>query len=108
MAIAINPSTALVNASTAASGMQAVTNPDDYREHQYLVTLSVAGTVTIQGSVDGTRYGALNDADDGGAAQITATGTIRVRGVWPYMRISWAGNTGTLTVDLVQHDDRQT
>ena len=75
MALAHNPTSALVS-SAAATGTQVVTDADDYRRHTFAVTISSNGTVTAQGSVDGTRWVDATDPDTGTTAEVTATGSI--------------------------------
>ncbi len=87
----------LIN-TAVASGATSITSPSAARKHQFLVAISAAGTVTPEWSVDGTRWAAASDP-------LTATGTVYLDGVYPYLRLSWAGNTGTITVDAVRTDD---
>lgn len=67
---------------------------------------TVGGTITLQGSIDGTNYKALNTVDTQTAlATITATdasNTYHYRlsgGNFPYLRVSWTG-TGTMSATV--------
>ena len=70
------------------------------------LTGTVGGTITLQGSIDGTNWKAVNTNDTQTAiATITATdasNTYHYRllgGGFPYYRISWTG-TGTMTATV--------
>lgn len=67
---------------------------------------TVGGTITLQGSLDGTNYKALNTVDTQTAlATITATDAsntyhYRLSGSpFPYYRVSWTG-TGTMSASF--------
>ena len=97
MPITYNSDAALIQ-STDASGSTEIANSDDYRRHQFGVTISSDATVTAEWSVTGTMWLPAADA-------LTATGTIYLDGIWPHLRISWTGNNGTVTVDHAEADD---
>mgnify|MGYP002128821950 FL=1 len=67
---------------------------------------TVGGTITLQGSIDGTNWKAINTNDSQTAlATITATdasNTYHYRlsgGNFPYLRVSWTG-TGTMSASF--------
>lgn len=97
MPYALHTTEALVN-STDAAGSTVIPQSDALEYHLALVTISASGSVVVEGSVNGTRWVPLSDA-------VTATDSIAVKALAPYMRVRWSGNTGTVTVDLVQHEE---
>lgn len=52
-----------------------------------------SGTVTFEGSVDGTNWYTLLDGFDGTALTLTASGMARVAGDHPWVRATVAGST---------------
>ena len=100
MALSMNITTSLVS-STDATGTQTITDADGFHKHQFAVTIGAAGTVTAEWSSDGTRWAKAADA-------VTATDTIYLDGTYPRLRLSWAGNTGTITIDHVASDESAT
>lgn len=67
---------------------------------------TVGGTITLQGSIDGTNWKALNTNDTSTAlATITATDATNtyhwrlLGGGFPYYRVSWTG-TGTMVATV--------
>lgn len=68
---------------------------------------TVAGTITLQGSLDGTNFHALNTLDSQTAlATITAADATRsyswtiTGGRYPYYRVSWTATTATFVAYL--------
>ena len=90
---------ALVNASAAAAGAQAVTRPQDGFRHLFLVTMTVAGTVWVEAAVDiapaPLRWVVISGT-------VMTTDCIAVEGNFTNLRVAWSGNTGTITVDLIR------
>lgn len=100
--IAHNQLPALVSASAAGSGAVAVPLASSYHRHSALVTLTAAGSVQFEASINGTRW------VPAGAA-VTASGLLGpLLGVYPHLRVAWTGNNGAVTVDVIQSDDHPT
>ena len=94
--IAHQVTTALIS-STDATGATVVTNPANYWNHNLAITISAAATVTVQQSIDASKWVDV-------AASATSTSSVFLQGVFNNLRIVWTGNTGTLTVDMIQSD----
>jgi hypothetical protein len=91
--------TALVSASAALAGSQAITDADGYHRHAALVTLTAAGSVQFEASTTGARWVPAG-------TPVTASGLLGpLEGVYPMLRVAWTGNNGAVTVDLIQSDD---
>jgi hypothetical protein len=95
--ITLHATEALVS-STDATGSAAIPQSDQLEYHLVLVTVSAAANVRVEGSANGTRWVPLSDF-------ATATDSIAVKGVAPHMRVFWSDNTGTVTADLIQHEE---
>jgi hypothetical protein len=91
---------ALVNASAAAAGAAAVTRPRDAYRHMFLVTLTAAGSVWVEAAVMTVAPAPLRWVPISGA--VTVTDSIAVEGNFTNLRVSWAGNADTVTVDLIR------
>ncbi len=89
-----------VGAESAADAVL-ISGASDWREYQFGVGIGTAAAVVAEWSATGAGRWV-----PAAPARVTS-GTIQFRGVYPYLRIRWAGNTGTLTVDMVRSDDRQ-
>lgn len=86
---------------TDASGSVSVTRPSDYREHTFMVKAAGAATVLVEVSAYGTDYAPISET----ATLAASSETFCVRGVFPYMRLTWSGSDAALNVDLVQSAD---
>lgn len=90
----------LVNASAAAAGTAVVPRSFDGYRHLFLVTLSAACTVTIEAAVTAIAPGVLRWVPISNEIQVTDS--IAIEGNFMNLRVSWTGNAGTITVDLIQ------
>jgi hypothetical protein len=90
----------LVDAAAAAAGNQVVTLPHNGFRHLFLVTISVAANVWIEAAATPVPPGATRWVRISG--NLTATDSVAVEGNFRYLRVSWSGNTGTVSVDLIQ------
>jgi hypothetical protein len=95
-----NSTYGLVNAAGAAAGTQTVTNSVNGFRHLFLVTLSAAANVWAEAAVTPVAPGVARWVPVSGT--ITISDCIAVEGNFELLRIRWTGNTGTVTVDLVQ------
>lgn len=86
---------ALVNASAVAASHAHVVKPQDAFRHLFIVTLTMAGTVWIEAAVDVARWVPVS-------AAIVSSDSIAVEGNFSQLRVIWTGNTGLITVDLIQ------
>jgi hypothetical protein len=99
----------VTNAGVAYLTVRASQNNTSYSTVQVVVTKisgTVGGTISLQGSVDGTSYKALNTAETQTAlATITATDASNVYhwrlngNPFQYYRVSWTG-TGTMAASF--------
>jgi len=90
----------LVNAAAAASGTTLVTRPFDGFRHLFLVTISAAADVWVEASVTPVAPGVARWVTISGI--LSASDSIAVEGNFTNLRVAWSGNTGTVTVDLIQ------
>ena len=90
----------LIEASAVAAGTQEVTRPEDGFRHLFLVTLSAAASVWIETAVEPIAPGAIRWVPLTG--NLLVTNSIDVEGNFTRLRVAWTGNTGTLSVDMVQ------
>ena len=100
MAIPVNKTT-LVDASAAATGNATVSDADEFHVSRFYVSISAAATVDIEGSPDGGVTWFELDS-------LTATGVRELDRPFNDLRVSWTGNTGTLSVFLEQFYDKDT
>jgi len=90
----------LVSASAAATGTTLIPRSSDGFRHLCLVTITVAGTVWLEASVTPVAPGVARWVPISGT--ITQTDSIAAEGNFSNLRVAWSGNTGTITVDLIQ------
>ena len=101
----------VVNAATATVSTRLMPVYNTFSETLVWISVTkisgtVGGTITLQGSIDGTNWKAINTNDSQTAlATITATdasNTYHYRllgGNFPYLRVSWTG-TGTMSASF--------
>lgn len=90
----------LVLASAAAAGNAEVTRAQDAFRHIFLVTMSVAASVWVEAAVEPVLPAAKRWVVVSGVASTSTS--IAVSGNFTQLRVVWSGNTGLVTVDLVQ------
>jgi len=89
-----------VDASAAAADTQEVSRPADGFRHLFLVTISAAANLSIEAAVEPVAPGAARWVPVSGV--LTQTESIAVAGNFTRLRVTWNGNTGTVSVDLIQ------
>ena len=95
--IAIQTST-LVDASTDATGTAVFETPAGFHKNRIWCFPSANATVNLQGSPDGSNWVTFHTITN-------ETEAATISDPFENMRITWTGNTGTLTVKLSQYYD---
>lgn len=93
----------VVNASATSADNEPITDADCYRLIRLFVAISAAATMDVEASDDGgtTWYTLI------GATKITASEAVTIAGPFRDARVSWSGNTGTVTVTAHKSDSRE-
>ena len=95
--IAVNTTT-LVDGSTDATGTATISDSKDFHISRIWVFFNAAATVNLQGSPDGSNWVTLHT--------ITTTDeAATLSHPFENLRVTWSGNTGTLSVKLSQFYD---
>jgi hypothetical protein len=97
MAFSTNEQNNVVNVtSSTAAGSDSIATSTDYDHHQVLITMSAQAEVKLQWSVDNSNWADCSSVVD------TTESSIFLEGLFPYLRISYAGTNGHLSVDVYQ------
>jgi hypothetical protein len=97
MAFSTNTQNNVVDVSSStASGNATIATSTDYEHHQVLITMSAQAEVKMQWSIDNSNWADCSTVID------TTESSIFLEGLFPYLRVSYEGNNGDLSVDVYQ------